>query len=121
MNWLILAAALVSSPAPVTEVEAVDEEMIELLALREDQVGGYVAIMQTQRQAYQKLEQRREEQLSRFYDDTLEMLSEVLDPRQLMQFAAFLDCLERERASRRSIRESEDTHLSRRTTARDPS
>lgn len=96
MNWLILIAALLGHPVPAAPMESVDLEMIEVLSLRQEQIGPYVAIMETQREVYRERELQRDEDLSEFYDDTLEKLSEVLDPRQMMQFAAILDCLEEE-------------------------
>ncbi len=76
---------------PSTTLESADQEMIELLLLRKDQVDGFFKVIQTQRNAFSVIsdEQKRLAQ----YEGTIDMLKPILNKFQLAQFAAYIGCL----------------------------
>ena len=74
-------------------LETVDREMIELLLLRDDQIDGYLNVIQTQRKALAVLSDAQWQKQLELYKGTIEMLRPVLNDVQLAQFSAYLGCL----------------------------
>jgi len=74
-----------------TTLETADQEMIELLLLRKDQVDGFFKVIQIQRNAFSEIsdKQKRLDQ----YEGTIDMLKPILNKFQLAQFAAYIGCL----------------------------
>ena len=116
MRCLVVIMALLSDLAiavqPTSHVseleftlEAVDQEMIELLLLRGDQIDGYLKVIRTQRKALADLSDAQWQKQLELYKDTIEMLRPVLNEAQLAQFSAYLGCLivEREYAAHLSM------------------
>ena len=99
---LLSASAIAAQPAGhVSELEstleAVDQEMIELLLLRDDQIDGYLKVIRTQRKALAVLSDAQWQKQLDLYKGTIEMLRPVLNEVQLAQFSAYLGCLVVER------------------------
>jgi hypothetical protein len=105
MKWFVIIAVLISTSAFAGQstsnkhddldvsVIPVDQEMIDLLHLREEQIGEYLKVIQSQRRAFLLLSGvRRQKQLD-VYEETIELLKPVLNDVQLAQFAGYIGCL----------------------------
>jgi hypothetical protein len=111
MKWFIIFAALISTSAIAGQsvrkahdtgdldvsIIPVDQEMIDLLHLREEQIGEYLKIIQGQRRAFLLLSGVRWQKQLEVYEQTIELLKPVLNDVQLAQFAGYVGCLVEER------------------------
>ena len=104
MRYLVFIMALLSASASAAQsashvseqgssLEAVDQEMIELLQLRDDQIAGYLKVIRAQRKALGGLSGSQWKKQLSLYKGTIDMLRPVLNEIQLAKFSAYLGCL----------------------------
>lgn len=107
MKWLIVIAVVMSSavyaeqPAQQVResaqsymaVNPVDQEMIMLLQLRDDQIGGYLDVILRQRQILLAIPDSRWQKRLAVYEETFDKLKSVLDEAQFAWFTAYVGCL----------------------------
>lgn len=92
---LMLLAVLLSSASVIAETGVtyaeVDREIIELLALNDEQALAYLAIMFKQRDVFRTRRDRQWDQQLAFYEETYAMLKPVLTEQQLATFIGIID------------------------------
>ena len=71
----------------------IDQEMIDQLSLRAEQVPAYSQIMRQQRKALLALQPHQWQQQLVLYEETIEMLKNVLDISQHTKFKTLIGCL----------------------------
>jgi hypothetical protein len=69
----------------------VDREMIELLALSQDQAIAYKTVIEKQRELFLTLNAGEWQQELAFYQQTFALLKEVLTDRQYVQFVGIIN------------------------------
>ncbi len=92
---IIVTILLLASTVAVAETEGmyseVDQEMVELLGLKQDQALAYLLIMEQRRALFLELQAREWQQELAFYHETYAMLEPVLTRKQLAIFVAIIN------------------------------
>lgn len=92
---LMLLAVLLTSTNVIAETGAtyaeVDREMIELLALNDQQALAYLTIMLKRRDVFLAIQDQDWEQHLAFYEQTYALLKPVLTEQQLAKFIGIID------------------------------
>ncbi len=89
---VILLLVSTSAGADAREMYAeVDQEMIELLALKHDQALAYLTIIEKRRELFLELKTREWQQELAFYQETFAMLKPVLTRKQHATFVAIIN------------------------------
>jgi hypothetical protein len=97
MKWLIAMVLVLATSANATHIappdHSIDQEMINLLQLREEQVEPYLRIIKQQRQILLAIPDSQWQKQRTLYEETFERLKPLLDEAQYSQFTAAVGCL----------------------------